>query len=283
MTTTLPIALADLRSPVVDAALRAAAVAVGTEAVLIGVFGEGDLRVLRLVGAVPGVAEGMQLPRHVTMCDAMVAGAPRVTADAALLPAYADLPAVTELGITTYVAAPIEVGGRAVGVLCGIDRSPKAVDDKDTQALAGLASVLAASVRDAGREDVVVRRSESGWRVGAEDGLDLTSAMSLADLLLEAEPPAERPPRPADEELSEVQRLQLSVRQLEHALAARVLVEQAIGVLSERQHLSPRVAFERLRKAARARGRKVVDLAREVVSSTVDPTVPLPPELAGRR
>ena len=75
----------------------------------------------------------------------------------------------------------------------------------------------------------------------------------------------------------------MSVKQLEHALAARVVVEQAIGVLTERQHSSPRQAFERLRKTARSRGRKVHDLAREIVLSATDPAVPLPPELAGRR
>jgi AmiR/NasT family two-component response regulator len=60
-------------------------------------------------------------------------------------------------------------------------------------------------------------------------------------------------------------------------------VEQAIGVLTERQHSSPRDAFERLRKVARSRGRKVHDLAKEVVMSATDPSVPLPPELMGRR
>ena len=46
---------------------------------------------------------------------------------------------------------------------------------------------------------------------------------------------------------------------------------------------SPRQAFERLRKVARSRGRKVHDLSREIVMSATDPGVPLPPELAGRR
>ena len=73
------------------------------------------------------------------------------------------------------------------------------------------------------------------------------------------------------------------MKQLEHALAARVVVEQAIGVLTERQGSSSREAFERLRKVARSRGRKVHDLAREVVASAADHAVPLPPELAGRR
>ena len=54
-------------------------------------------------------------------------------------------------------------------------------------------------------------------------------------------------------------------------------------MLTERQHSSPSQAFERLRKTARYRGRKVHDLAREIVLSATDPAVPLPPELAGRR
>ncbi|MGH3285787.1 MAG: hypothetical protein ACRDPD_14055 [Streptosporangiaceae bacterium] len=36
---------------------------------------------------------------------------------------------------------------------------------------------------DAAGEPVVVRRSGQGWRVGAEETADLTSAMVLADLL----------------------------------------------------------------------------------------------------
>jgi hypothetical protein len=132
-------------------------------------------------------------------------------------------------------------------------------------------------------EGLVIRRSpEGGWSVGDEEADDLTSAMVLADLLAGAIPPGARPARTAAA-VDEVAQLRLSVSQLEHALVARVVVEQAIGVLTERQHSSPRQAFERLRKVARSRGRKVHDLAREVVASATDPTVPLPPELAGRR
>ncbi len=78
----------------------------------------------------------------------------------------------------------------------------------------------------------------------------------------------------------------MSVKQLEHALAARVVVEQAIGVLTERQRSSPRQAFERLRKVARSRGRKVHDLSREIVMSATDPACrcrPSSPAAAERR
>jgi GAF domain-containing protein len=49
--------------------------------------------------------------------------------------------------------------------------------------------------------------------------------------------------------------------QLQWALQHRVLVEQAKGVLMEREGLSPAAAFERLRATARAVGRTVGELA----------------------
>jgi AmiR/NasT family two-component response regulator len=66
---------------------------------------------------------------------------------------------------------------------------------------------------------------------------------------------------------------------LEHALAARVRIEQAIGVLAERWRTTPREAFERLRRVARSLGRKVHDLGGDVIASITDPTVVLPAEL----
>jgi hypothetical protein len=150
--------------------------------------------------------------------------------------------------------------------------------------LTQLAEVVSAHLGPMAAEGVVIRRApDGGWQVGDSNMTgDLTSAMVLADLLAEDLAPSGRPAR-GEGELDEVARLRLSVAQLEHALAARVVVEQAIGVLTERQHSAPRDAFERLRKVARSRGRKVHDLAREVVLSSTDPAVPLPPELAGRR
>lgn len=129
----------------------------------------------------------------------------------------------------------------------------------------------------------VVRRTPDGWRVGEDDDLpDLLNAMVLADLLdaeLGGAPTRPAPPRaPAD--TSEVERLRVTVAQLEHALNSRVVVEQAIGVLTERHRTSPRTAFNALRLASRSRGRKVVDVAQSVVASGSDPLAPLPPELA---
>lgn len=132
--------------------------------------------------------------------------------------------------------------------------------------------------------DVVIHRGPRGWIVvdtenGDADAEDLFSAMVLADLLTDELEPGPRPPRPTGP-LGEADSLRLAVKQLEHALSARVVIEQAIGVLAERQHLKPRDAFERLRRVARSRGRRVHHLAREVVASVTDKGVPLPPELA---
>ena len=49
--------------------------------------------------------------------------------------------------------------------------------------------------------------------------------------------------------------------QLQWALEHRILVEQAKGVLMEREGLSPTAAFERLRTTARSLGRPVGELA----------------------
>jgi hypothetical protein len=138
---------------------------------------------------------------------------------------------------------------------------------------------------DAARGEVVIRRAPTGWKVeGAFPALpsdtvdDLGHALTLADLLAEGTVPGPRPPRPADG-LDEVTRLRASVRQLEHALASRVTVEQAIGVLAERWRVAPRDAFEQLRRVTRSHGLRIHDLAQRVIDSSTDPDVVLPPEL----
>jgi ANTAR domain len=145
----------------------------------------------------------------------------------------------------------------------------------------------------------VARRTATGWRVGDEEVSDLTSAMVLADLLA-ADLPTQAMPavgtaapggapagsgvtegaRTPPGEVVDPERLQETVAQLEHALTARVRVEQAIGVLAERHRLRPRQAFELLRSAARARGKRVLEIATEVVDSATNPLQRIPEELA---
>jgi hypothetical protein len=162
--------------------------------------------------------------------------------------------------------------------------------------------------------ETVVRRSDRGWVVGDEEASDLTSAMVLADLLAadlassDAAPagaahagaahagaahagaapagaahagPQKAAPTPARPlgEADEAARLAVTVAQLEHALTARVRVEQAIGVLAERHRLRTRDAFDLLRSAARRRGRRVTEVAEDVVSSASNALFRLPEEL----
>ncbi len=157
-------------------------------------------------------------------------------------------------------------------------------------------------------EDALLRRTPDGWRVGDADVPDLTCAMVLADLLaaeLAADESADQADvpqhngQPSDDKQAdgvqpdgtgggepaadEARRLRATVGQLQHALTARIRVEQAIGVLAERHRIRPRQAFEQLRTAARSRGRRVVDIAAEVVASASNPLLQLPDELARPR
>ncbi len=54
--------------------------------------------------------------------------------------------------------------------------------------------------------------------------------------------------------------------QLKYALDHRVIIEQAKGVLMEREGLDQRAAFELLRQRARASRERVIDLARRIVA-----------------
>jgi ANTAR domain len=135
-------------------------------------------------------------------------------------------------------------------------------------------------------DSAVVRRTKDGWRVGSDELPDLTCAMILADLLAaESGTTAAGPPKPGAEsaQAGEAGRLRATISQLEHALATRIRVEQAIGVLAERHRIKPREAFEQLRDAARSRGRKVIDIAGDVVASATNPLLQLPDELSRPR
>lgn len=277
-----------LAHPAIDAVLSTAATLLGMEVVFIGGLGEDTYTFERILASdgsgwqLP--SEGDVLDRASTLCHRLLSGAAPATSDAANDPVYATAAARSTFAITSYVGVPVhDSSGQVVATLCGIDRDHVTVPDQAVDVLRQLADVVSAHLGPLVEEGVVIRRSpEGGWAVGNDSAGDLTSAMVLADLLAGELQPGARPAR-SEAAMDEVGQLRLSVKQLEHALAARVVVEQAIGVLTERQRSTPRDAFERLRKVARSRGRKVHDLAKEIVMSANDPAVPLPPELAGRR
>ncbi len=144
-------------------------------------------------------------------------------------------------------------------------------------------------------------RTPRGWTVIAPGvsvaAGDLLEGMSLADLVAEEHGGVVEPDRsarrsargtgddPADTDPSaaRIAALERTVAQLEHALAARVATERAIGVLAERHGTSPRAAFEGLRREARSQGRPVPELAREVLDGLSEATCPDPVVLAVAR
>jgi transcriptional regulator with GAF, ATPase, and Fis domain len=58
--------------------------------------------------------------------------------------------------------------------------------------------------------------------------------------------------------------------QLQTALKSRIVIEQAKGILAERDGLDMGTAFERLRRAARSSNRRLADLAGDVVGGRDD-------------
>jgi hypothetical protein len=235
-----------------------------------------------LYGQLDGLVAGSSTALADTFCGLMLSGAASTTADAGLDGAYSATPLRRQLGVTAYVGLPLRRDGAVVGTFGAMDTRRVAVSPLQLRVLGALGRVLAA---DPGASDVRLHRTAAGWEVESGDGTrhaetDLTVAMSLADLVADAADtvPAPRPQRPADG-LSEVEHLKVQVRQLEHALSARISIEQAIGVLAQRYGVTPRDAFDRMRKSARSRGQRVHELAVDVVRSARDSSVALPAEL----
>jgi hypothetical protein len=107
----------------------------------------------------------------------------------------------------------------------------------------------------------VVRRSDRPWQAHEVEAV-MTYGGVLAGLL-----------RVAGESATRAQ----VIDQLEHALRNRVTIEQAKGILMEREGLDQAAAFDRLRVAARAARRPVGEVAAEVVAGQALP----PPEDSG--
>jgi GAF domain-containing protein len=126
-------------------------------------------------------------------------------------------------------------------------------------ALAGVSSLLCVPVEGpAGPTGTLtaVRRPDRPWQAQEIESL-LVYAGVVATQLRAA---------------TEAERTTQTIGQLEHALHHRVVIEQAKGILMERERLDQAGAFDRLRKAARARRRRVSEVAAEVVDGH-----PLPP------
>jgi GAF domain-containing protein len=149
-------------------------------------------------------------------------------------------------------------GGQAVRTsdLAGDGRWPALAA---LQALAGVNSLLCVPVEGAAGPTgtlTAIRRPARPWQAQETESL-LIYAGVVATLLSAA---------------TEAERTALVIDQLEHALYHRVVIEQAKGILMAREQLDPAGAFDRLRKAARARRRRVSEVATELVEGH-----PLPP------
>ena len=280
-----PTASPAVSSQLIETALRAAAGATGMQLVFVSAIDRQTFTWRALHGKLDGITAGASLPLEETFCSRLLAGAPAATPDAALDPAYSDVPLRDTLAITSYVGVPLRQGGVVTGTLGGFDSGVTPIDPADVMVLAALGRMVSA---DAARDpEVRLHRTATGWEVEDASGIaipadDLTVAMSLADVIAaeSADPvPPQRPPRPG-EDLSESDRLRAQISQLEHALSARVVIEQAIGVLSQRFSVAPREAFDRMRRTARSRGQRVHDLAVSIVRSAREDNVNLPADLA---
>jgi AmiR/NasT family two-component response regulator len=80
---------------------------------------------------------------------------------------------------------------------------------------------------------------------------------------------------PADQRIAALRARMAEVEkeneQLRRALASRIVIEQAKGVLVERLDLPPDEVFELIRSASRRAGMKLHDLAAEILKSRLTP------------
>jgi GAF domain-containing protein len=285
--TIAPAATPAASSQLIQSTLRAAAGVTGMQLVFVSAIDAQTYTWRQLHGSLDGIRAGLSMPLSDTFCGRLLSGAPPSTADASIDAAYADVPLGSALGIRSYVGVPLRTGGSVTGTLGGLAEASVAVSPADIRVLAGLGRIMhAEATRD---PEIRLHRTATGWEVEQSSGAgvaaeDVTLAMSLADLIAGETGdtvPSQRPQRPSDS-LSETERLRLQIAQLEHALTARVVIEQAIGVVAQRFNVAPREAFGRLRKTARSRGQRVHDLAVSLVRSARDETVSLPPDLQAK-
>lgn len=260
----------------VSAALAAAAEVVGMETVYVGRLDPTRflLQRLRASQGWPRAEDGAEFPLTRSLCHYLLAtGGPTYSGEVGADPRCAAF--VNDIGVRSYVGVPVrDADGALIATLCAIDRTEVPVSPAQVAVLVRLADVVAALLAEHPRTDaVVVRRTAAGWAVSADTGAstgeltdDLADALVLADLLGELPEPGARVPAESPE-ADEVTRLRRAVAQLEHALAHRVAVERALGVLAERRGTTPRQAFELLRRESRRTGRKVHELARDVLAT----------------
>ena len=149
-------------------------------------------------------------------------------------------------------SAEVLAGGAVVRTadLAGDVRWPALAGLRSMDGISGLLCVPVEGPAGASGTLTAVRRPDRPWQAREIDSL-VTYAGVVAILLRAA---------------TDAERTTQIIRQLDHALHHRVVIEQAKGILMEREQLDPSGAFDRLRKAARAGRRRVSEVATEVVA-----------------
>jgi ANTAR domain len=80
----------------------------------------------------------------------------------------------------------------------------------------------------------------------------------------------------------ELRHIRRRADQLQHALQSRILIEQAKGIVAERRGILPDDAFEHLRDHARRHGRRLHDVAGDVISGRLADSELTPDRVSGR-
>jgi len=146
------------------------------------------------------------------------------------------------------VAAAVATGQPVLSADLGADRRWPALRRLDGAAGLALHSVPLA-VRDEQLGVLTVLRADPSWTGDECDALGSLAAVTAARMAAE---------RALDEALA-------LTRQLQQALDSRVVIEQAKGIVAARDSLDMPRAFDVLRRYSRTRGRKIHDVARDIV------------------
>ncbi|MGY2065023.1 sensor domain-containing phosphodiesterase [Blastococcus sp. SYSU DS0619] len=165
--TTTPASTDGLAGDWVHWLLDAARTRLGMEIAWVSLFREGNQLITSITGALDAmnVQEGMSTPLEGSYCVRVLSGQlPPVVTGAARDPRTRDLPVTGDLGIGSYVGAPLRgADQRPVGMLCCLSRDPGTHLDGDAvrtvELLADLISDHLMHPRPASRQDLAERRT----------------------------------------------------------------------------------------------------------------------------
>lgn len=149
MPTELLALLDDELQAVVEAALRAVERTLDSDVAFVSCIEDGTFTIAAAFDHQDmGFEAGRELDLADTFCVRHLVGeAPPRTPDAAAEPAYAEAPARTAFGISSYAVAPIVLeDGTVFGTLCSLDRGAERIAEQDLELLRALARMLAGTL-----------------------------------------------------------------------------------------------------------------------------------------